>query len=64
METELTHVNLDDSRSKAIIIVTSVFLGISLVSVILRCFVRTRIVRAFGWDDTVMVVAMVSYAFV
>jgi hypothetical protein len=61
MEAELTHVNLDDSRSKAILIVTSVFLGISLVSVILRCFVRTRIVRAFGWDDTVMVVAMVSY---
>jgi len=61
MEAELTGINLDDSRSKAILIVTCVFLGISLVSVILRCFVRTRIVRAFGWDDGVMVVAMVSY---
>ncbi|KAJ5157896.1 uncharacterized protein N7482_008996 [Penicillium canariense] len=47
-----------DSRSNAIIIVTAVFLGISLASVLLRCFVRTRIVRAFGWDDIMMLVAM------
>ncbi|KAJ5475360.1 hypothetical protein N7539_008426 [Penicillium diatomitis] len=49
----------DDSRSNAILIVTSVFLGISLSMVILRCIVRTRVVRAFGWDDGVMVCAMV-----
>ncbi|KAJ5233142.1 hypothetical protein N7468_006098 [Penicillium chermesinum] len=46
-------------RSQAILIVTAIFLGISLVAVCLRCFVRTRLVRAFGWDDIVMVVAMV-----
>jgi hypothetical protein len=51
---------LDASRSKAILIVTSIFLGISLISVALRIFVRTRIVRAFGWDDSIMVLAMVS----
>lgn len=50
----------DDSRSKAILIVTSVFLGISLSSVLLRVFVRTRIVRAFGWDDGIMLCAMVG----
>jgi hypothetical protein len=50
----------DDSRSNAILIVTAVFLGISLGSVILRCFVRTRVVRAFGWDDIIMLLAMVS----
>lgn len=50
----------DDSRSKAIIVVTAVFLGISLGSVLLRCFVRTRVVRAFGWDDIVMLLAMVG----
>jgi hypothetical protein len=61
MEAESSDINLDNSRSRAILIVTSIFLGLSLVSVILRCFVRTRIVRAFGWDDGVMVVAMVSY---
>lgn len=50
----------DDSRSNAILIVTSVFLAISLVSVGLRLFVRTRVVRAFGWDDTTMLLAMVG----
>jgi hypothetical protein len=50
----------DDSRNKAILIVTSVFFAISLLSVILRCFVRTQVVRAWGWDDGTMVIAMVS----
>lgn len=50
----------DDSRSNAIIIVTSVFFAISFVSVCLRLFVRTRVVRAFGWDDTTMMLAMVG----
>jgi hypothetical protein len=50
----------DDSRSNAILIVTAVFLGISLGSVLLRCFVRTRVVRAFGWDDIIMLLAMVG----
>ncbi len=50
----------DDSRSNAILIVTAVFLGISLTSVLLRCFVRTRVVRAFGLDDIIMLLAMVG----
>lgn len=49
----------DDSRSQAILIVTAVFLAISGISVALRCFVRTHVVRAFGWDDTFMVLAMI-----
>lgn len=52
----------DDSRSQAILVVTVVFLALSLVSVGLRCFVRTRVVRAFGWDDNLMLIAMVSDA--
>lgn len=52
----------DDSRSQAILVVTTVFLALSLVSVGLRCFVRTRVVRAFGWDDKLMLIAMVSDA--
>lgn len=47
-------------KSEAITVVTSVFFGVSLVTVLLRCFVRLRIVRAFGWDDKLMLVAMVS----
>lgn len=57
----LEGVDLDNSHNKAILIVTSVFFGISLVSVMLRCFVRTQVVRAWGWDDGTMVIAMVSY---
>lgn len=53
--------HIDNSRNKAILIVTSVFFALSFISVILRCFVRTRIVRAWGWDDAIMVVAMVRY---
>ncbi|OGE50579.1 hypothetical protein PENARI_c016G02441 [Penicillium arizonense] len=45
-------------RSESIFIVTTTFLGISFIAVCLRCFVRLRIVKAFGWDDTFMVFAM------
>ncbi|KNG84893.1 integral membrane protein [Aspergillus nomiae NRRL 13137] len=47
------------NNSNALIIVTAVFFGISLVAVCLRCFVRLRIVHAFGWDDALIVTAMV-----
>jgi hypothetical protein len=46
--------------SDAIIIVASVFLSISLIAVCLRCFVRLKIVKAFGYDDSLMVMATVS----
>ncbi|KAE8363918.1 hypothetical protein BDV27DRAFT_145697 [Aspergillus caelatus] len=55
---------MGDGNSNAIIIVTAVSLGVSLVAVCLRCFVRLRIVRAFGYDDALIVTAMVcSHAF-
>ncbi|GIJ98164.1 hypothetical protein Aspvir_000279 [Aspergillus viridinutans] len=47
-----------NGRSEAIVTATSVFLALSLVTVCLRCFVRARIVRAFGLDDWAMVAAM------
>ena len=50
-----------DSRGNAILMVTAL-LGISLVSVVVRSFVRTRVVRAFGWDDILMLFAMVDDA--
>lgn len=49
-------------RSEAILVVTAVFLGISQVTVLLRFYVRIRIVRSFGADDWIMLVAMVSCA--
>lgn len=39
--------------------VSVVVMVISLVTVSFRCFVRWRILKAFGWDDTLMVLAMV-----
>ncbi|KAJ5730507.1 uncharacterized protein N7483_005015, partial [Penicillium malachiteum] len=45
-------------RSLAIFIVTTIFLGISFIAVCLRCFVRIKLVKAFGWDDGLMVFAM------
>ncbi|CAG8293813.1 unnamed protein product [Penicillium olsonii] len=47
-----------EGRSESIFIITTVFLGISFIAVCLRCFVRLRIVKAFGWDDAFMVCAM------
>jgi len=49
----------DDSRSQAILIVTAIFLAISLIAVILRIFVRTHVVKAFGKDDVFMLLAMI-----
>lgn len=49
-----------NKNGEAIIAVTAVFLGISFVAISLRCYVRLRIVKAFGWDDTVMLMAMVG----
>jgi hypothetical protein len=48
-----------EGRSQSIFIITTIFLGISFIAVCLRCFVRIRLVKAFGWDDTFMVCAMV-----
>ncbi|EAA63717.1 hypothetical protein AN3146.2 [Aspergillus nidulans FGSC A4] len=47
-----------EGRSLSIFVVTLVFLLLSFISVALRCFVRLRLVRAFGWDDSLMVLAM------
>lgn len=49
-----------EGRSLAIFVVSTVSLSLSLISVCLRSFVRLKIVKAFGWDDALMVVAMVS----
>ncbi|KAL4883800.1 hypothetical protein BJY04DRAFT_216141 [Aspergillus karnatakaensis] len=42
--------------------VAAAFLTLSSLAVLLRCFVRLRIVKAFGWDDFIMIVAMLFYA--
>jgi hypothetical protein len=46
--------------SDAILIINIVMLALSLPAVILRCYVRLRIIKVFGWDDGLMILAMVS----
>lgn len=47
-------------RSRAIWTVCVVMMCLSILAVLLRVFVRSYIVRAFGWDDTLMVAAVVG----
>ncbi|KAJ5776623.1 uncharacterized protein N7511_001634 [Penicillium nucicola] len=48
-------------RSLAIFVVSIVMMSISVLVVSLRSFVRLRIVRAFGWDDGLMVAALALF---
>ncbi|KAF3016380.1 hypothetical protein E8E15_006576 [Penicillium rubens] len=49
-------------RSTAVQAVAAVFLPIATITVMLRIYVRGWIVKAFGWDDGAMVIAMLFYA--
>ncbi|KAE8330328.1 hypothetical protein BDV39DRAFT_190627 [Aspergillus sergii] len=46
-------------RSIATISVPATFTSLSLITVSLRCYMRLRVVKRFGWDDGLMVVAMI-----
>ncbi|KAL2838998.1 hypothetical protein BJY01DRAFT_257886 [Aspergillus pseudoustus] len=45
-------------KTETIITVTTFCVALSLITVCLRCYVRLWVVRAFGWDDGLMVAAM------
>lgn len=47
------------NRNAAVRAVPAVFLAVTSITVLLRCYVRLRLVKAFGWDDGLMVLAMV-----
>ncbi|KAJ5126575.1 hypothetical protein N7448_007354 [Penicillium atrosanguineum] len=51
----------EDHQNAAIKVVAGLFMSIACVAVILRCYVRGWVVKAFGWDDGAMVVAMAFY---
>ncbi|KAJ0418792.1 hypothetical protein BJY00DRAFT_324727 [Aspergillus carlsbadensis] len=51
----------DNDRSLAVTTVAAVFMSVATVAVLLRCYVRGFLIKAFGWDDAVMVVAMAFY---
>ncbi|KAL5355875.1 hypothetical protein BJX96DRAFT_171073 [Aspergillus floccosus] len=48
-------------RSVAVRAVAAVFMSLACVAVLLRCYVRVRLVRAFGWNDITMLVATAFY---
>ncbi|KAL2808339.1 hypothetical protein BJX63DRAFT_439486 [Aspergillus granulosus] len=50
-----------DDRSLAVTTVAAVFMSVATVAVLLRCYVRGFLIKAFGWDDTAMVIAMAFY---
>lgn len=50
-------------HSLAIFVVAAVMVSLSIVAVLMRCFVRLFLVRAFGWDDGLMVIALVCQTF-
>ncbi|BCS21693.1 uncharacterized protein APUU_22125S [Aspergillus puulaauensis] len=48
-------------RSLAIFVTAAVMVGLSIIAVLMRCFVRLYVVRAFGWDDGLMVIALALF---
>lgn len=47
-------------RSLSMFTLSIVMMCLAVIAVSLRCFVRWYLVRAFGWDDTLMVGALVG----
>jgi hypothetical protein len=51
-----------DTRGPALVIVELITLSIALVILVLRLYVRIKIMRKTGWDDWLMVFSAVSTA--
>ncbi|KOC15797.1 polytopic membrane protein [Aspergillus flavus AF70] len=47
-----------EDRSLEVRVVAAVFLALATVATALRCYVRLVIVKAFGWDDVIMLLAL------
>ncbi|KAJ5205748.1 hypothetical protein N7491_003627 [Penicillium cf. griseofulvum] len=52
----------EKQRHTAVQTIAAVFLPIAIITVMLRIYVRGWIVKAFGWDDGSMVIALLFYA--
>lgn len=48
-----------ESRTGEIVAILSIASALSTLAVLLRCYCRHILLRSFGWDDAVMVVAQV-----
>ncbi|ORY19021.1 hypothetical protein BCR34DRAFT_472692 [Clohesyomyces aquaticus] len=52
-----------DNRGPELQAVCSAFVSVAFAATVLRVYVRTRLVKAFGWDDAWMVFAMLCHIF-
>ncbi|KAL4736370.1 hypothetical protein BDV11DRAFT_193918 [Aspergillus similis] len=50
-----------DNRSGQLRAVAITFIPLVCMTMILRCYMRAKVVRALGWDDGVMVIALLFY---
>ncbi|KAL2837339.1 hypothetical protein BJY01DRAFT_258397 [Aspergillus pseudoustus] len=50
-----------EDRALSIFVVSAVMLGLAIITVAMRCFVRLYLVRAFGWDDGLMLLALALF---
>jgi hypothetical protein len=48
-----------NSRATLITAITAVFLTVAWLSVLARSYVRAMLIRNYGWDDAVMLLAVV-----
>lgn len=53
-----------ENRGPGLLIIEMVFLGIATICLCLRMYIRIFKIRQTGWDDWLMVAAMVSYVYV
>ena len=49
-----------ENRGPEVAVTATLFLSLSWIAVSLRCYVRTFMVKSFGWDDWLSVAALVS----
>ena len=52
----------DTSRSEMLLLTSSTCLILAWISVSLRVWVRAVMIKSFGWDDSLMVLALVRLA--
>ncbi|KAL4746521.1 hypothetical protein BDW72DRAFT_184717 [Aspergillus terricola var. indicus] len=50
-----------DDRSGQLRVVAIAFIPLVCMTMVLRCYMRTKVIRALGWDDGVMVIALLFY---
>ncbi|KIW05020.1 hypothetical protein, variant 2 [Verruconis gallopava] len=51
-----------ETKAPQLIASVSVFLPLAIAAVVMRIWVRIKMIRNFGWDDVMMVVALLNFA--